>query len=71
MFVFNFGIGLLKRSVKLGQLIIFYFLGYFPSLNHFFQTNDQKAVLFTVFFSSAVAKENQLKTLAIVLLANF
>ena len=51
------------------------------SKHHFFQTDKQKAVLFTVFsllelFFSCftvfeVAKENRLKTRAIVLLANF
>ena len=42
MFVFNFGVGSLEQSVKLGQLVIFDFF-------EFFQTDNQKAVLFTVF----------------------
>ena len=51
------------------------------SKHHFFQTDNQKAVLFTVFlllelfFSCCIVvvllKENLLKTLAIVLLTNF
>ena len=42
MFVFNFGVGSLEQSVKLGQLVIFDFFD-------FFQTDNQKVVLFTVF----------------------
>ena len=38
MFVFNFGVGSLEQSVKLGQLVIFDFFD-------FFQTDSQKAVL--------------------------
>ena len=49
MFVFNFGVGSLKQSVKLGWLIIFDFLGNSPLKTPFFQTDNQKAVLFTVF----------------------
>ena len=42
MLVFNFGVGSLEQSVKLGQLVIFDFFD-------FFQTDNQKVVLFTVF----------------------
>ena len=65
MFVFNFGVESLEQSVK----------------HHFFQTDNRKAVLFTVFlllqlfFSYCIVvgvlKENLLRTPAIVLLANF
>ena len=42
MFVFNFGIGSLEQSVSwVGSL----------SKHHFFQTDNQKAVLFTLVFS--------------------
>ena len=44
MFVSNFGVGSLEQSVKLGRLVIFDFLG-----NSNFQTDNRKAVLFTVF----------------------
>ena len=49
MFVFNLGVGSLKQSFKLGQLIIFISLAIPSSICHFFQTDNQKAVLFTVF----------------------
>ena len=49
MFVFNFHVGSLEQSVKLGQLIFFNFLGNSLSKHHFFQTDNQKAMLFTVF----------------------
>ena len=32
MFVFNFGVGLLEQSVKLGRFVIFDFLGAFYSV---------------------------------------
>ena len=81
MFVFNFGVESLERSVKLDRLVILISLAIPLSKHHFFQTDNQKAVLFTAFSLSelffsccivvAVAKENLLKTPAIVLLANF
>ena len=76
MFVSNFGVGSLEQSVKLGWLVILISLAIPFSKRHFFQTKNQKAVLFQCFhclscFSAAVAKENLLKTQAIVLLANF
>ena len=55
MFVFNFGGSSLEQSVNLGRLVIFDSLG--NSLN--------------TTFSKTTAKENLLKTPAIVLLANF
>ena len=69
MFVFNFGVGSLEQSVKLGQLVIFDFFD-------FFQTDNQKAVLFTVqlferFFSCGGERLTLVKTPAIVSLANF
>ena len=77
LFVFNFGVESLELSVKLVR-----FPWQLPSLNAtFFQTDNQKSVLFTVFSSLElffscctvfeVAKENLLQTAAIVLLANF
>ena len=81
LFVFNFGVGSLEQSVKPGQLVISISLAIPFSKHHFFQTDNQKAVLFTVFsllelfFSCCivviVAKENPLKTPAIVSLAKF
>ena len=81
MFVFNFGVESLERSVKLDRLVILISLAIPLSKHHFFQTDNQKAVLFTAFSLSelffsccivvAVAKENLLKTPAIVSLANF
>ena len=81
MFVFNFGIESLGQSVKLNRFVISISLAIPFSEHPFFQTDNQKAVLFTVFsllelfFSCcivvAVAKENLLKTPAIVSLANF
>ena len=44
MFVFNFSVGVLKQSVKRGWLVIFNFL-----CNSLLKTDNQKAVLFTVF----------------------
>ena len=76
MFVYNFGVGSLEQSVKLGWLVILISLAIPFSKHQFFQTNNQKAVLFQCFhclscFSAAVAKENLLKTPAIVSLVNF
>ena len=49
MFVFNFGVGSLEQSVKLGQLVIFVSL-VIPFFKHYFsQTDNKKAVLSTVF----------------------
>ena len=81
MFVFNFGVESLEQSVKLDRFIILISLAISFSKHHFFQIDNQKAVLFTVFsllelfFSYcivvAVAKENLPNTSAIVSLANF
>ena len=81
MFVFNFGVESLEQSVKLDRLVILISLVIPFSKHHFLQTDNQKAVLFTLFsllellFSCcivvAVAKENLLKTTAIVSLAKF
>ena len=79
---FNFDVESLEQSVKLDRLVIFLSALAFPfSKHHFFQIDNQKAVLFTVFsllelFSSccivdAVLKEGLLQTPAIVSLANF
>ena len=81
MFALSFGVESLEQSVKLDRLEIFISLTIPFSADHFFQTDDQKAVLFTLlsllqlFFSCcivvAVAKENPLTTPAIVSLGNF
>ena len=76
MFVSNFGVGSLEQSVKLGWLVILISLAIPFSKHHFFQTNNQKAVLFQCFhclscFSAAVAKENLLETPATLSLENF
>ena len=81
MFVFNFDVEQLEQIVKLDQLVILISLAFPLSKHQFFQTNNQKAVHFTVFsllelfFSCcivvAVANENLPKMPAIVLLANF
>ena len=81
MFVFNFGVESLEQSVKLDRLVILISLAIPFSKRHFLQTDNQKAVFFTLFsllellFSCcivvAVAKENLLKTTAIVSLAKF
>ena len=79
---FNFDVESLEQSVKLDRLVIFISaLAISFSKHHFFQIDNQKAVLFTVFlllelFSSccivvAVVKEGLLQTPAIVSLANF
>ena len=70
-FVFNFGIGSLEQSVKLGRFVIFDFL------NTTFSKPTTKNQCFLQYFrclrcfSAAVAKENLPKTPAIVSLANF
>ena len=79
---FNFGVESLEQSVKMDQLVIFISALAIPlSKHHFFQIDNQKAMVFTVFsllelFSSccivvAVVKEDLLQTPAIVSLANF
>ena len=45
MFVFNFHVGSLEQSVKLVSISLAIPL----SKHHFFQTDNQKAMLFTVF----------------------
>ena len=50
MFVFNFGVESLEQSVKLGRLVILISLAIPFYTHHFFQTDNRKAVLFTVFF---------------------
>ena len=49
MFVFNFGVESLEQSVKLGRLLFSISLAIPSSNHHFFQADNQKAVLFTVF----------------------
>ena len=49
MFVFNFGVESLEQSVKLDRLVILISLAIPFSKHHFFQTDNQTAVLFTVF----------------------
>ena len=49
MFVFNFGVESLEQSVKLDRLVILISLAISFSKHHFFQIDNQKAVLFTVF----------------------
>ena len=69
MFAFSFGVGSPEQSVKLGRQ--------FPSLNTTFSKPTTKKQCFLQCFhclscfSAAVAKENLLKTPAIVSLANF
>ena len=79
MFVFSFGVESLELSVKLGRLVIFDFLTIPFSEHHFFQTDSQRLMLFTVssllelFLRCCIfmAKENLIEMPAIVLLANF
>ena len=81
MFAFKFGIESLEKSIKLGLLVISISSAIPFSKHHFFQTDNQRVVLFTVFsllelfFSCYIvvvlAKENLLETRAIVSLANF
>ena len=75
MFVFNFGGSSLEQSVNLGRLVIFDSLGNYLNTT-FSKTTTEKQCFLQCFrclsyFSAAVAKENLLKTPAIVLLANF
>lgn len=51
MFVFNFGVELLEQSVKLIKLVIFDFLGKFPSLNNTFSKPKTKIQFFFTVFS--------------------
>ena len=46
MFVFNFGVGSLEQSVKLGQLVIFVFLGNSLLLTLLFPNRQQKSRAF-------------------------
>ena len=79
MFVFSFGVESLELSVKLGRLVIFDFLTIPFSEQYFFQTDNQRLMLFTVssllelFLRCCIfmAKENLIEMPAIVLLANF
>lgn len=80
MFVFNFSVVSLEQSVKLGRLVISISLVIPFSKHLFFQTNNQKAVLFSVFIVRDVfqllhcccsGKRKPLKMLANVSLANF
>ena len=81
VFVFYHRVESLEESVKLNRIAIFDSSAIPFSKLHFFKTDNQKVVLFTVFsllelfFSSsivvAVAEENLLKTPTIVSLANF
>ena len=76
MFVFNFGVESLEQSVKLSRLVLSIFLAIPFSKHHFFQTDNQEAMLFTslslleLFFSCcivvSVAKETLRKTPAII-----
>ena len=76
MFIFNFGVGSLEQSVKPGSARNFRFPRQFPSLNTTFSKLTIKKQCFLQCFrclscfSAAVAKENLLKTPAIVSLAN-
>ena len=49
MFFFNFGIGSLEQSVKLGRFVISISLTIPFSKHYSFQTDNKKPVLFTVF----------------------
>ena len=49
MFVFNFGVGSLQQSVNLLTRNFSISLAILFSKHHFSQTDNQKAVLFTVF----------------------
>ena len=81
MFVFNFGVESLEQSVKLDRLVILISLAIPFSKHHFLQTDNQKAVLFTLFsllellFSCcivvAVAKKTYLKRWPLFRLQNF
>ena len=75
MFVFNFCVRSLEQSVRQGRLVIFPWQ--FPSLNTTFSEPTTEKQCFLQYFrcvscfSAAVAKENLLKTPAIVSLTNF
>ena len=81
MFAFKFGVESLEQSIKLGLLVISISSAIPFSKHHFFETDYQIVVPFTVFsllelfFSCCpvvlVAKENVLETPALVSLANF
>ena len=81
MFVFNFGVESLEQSVKLGRLVIFDFLGNSFLYSPLFPSRQPKRdAFYSVFVVRAVfsykivvsvAKENLLKTPAIVSLADF
>ena len=76
MFIFNFDVGSLEQSVKLGSVRNFRFPCQLPSLNSTFSEPTTKKQCFLQCFrclscfSAAVAKENLPKTPAIVSLAN-
>ena len=76
MFIFNFDVGSLEQSVKLGSVRNFRFPWQLPSLNSTFSEPTTKKQCFLQCFrclscfSAAVAKENLPKTPAIVSLAN-
>ena len=74
MFVFAFGVESLEQSVKLDRLIILISLAIFPNRqpkgSAFHSVFTVRAV-FSCCIAAAVAKENLLKTSAIVSLANF
>ena len=73
MFAFNFSIGSLKHSVKLGRLVIFRFPWQFPSLNTTFSKSTTKKQCFLQCFhclscfSAVVVKENLLTLFCTVL----
>ena len=55
MFVFNFGYGSLEQSVKLGQLVIFDFLGnYLLCTPHFPNRQPKSSAFYSVFVVGAV-----------------
>ena len=57
MFVFNFGVGLLEQSVKLGRLVIFDFLGNSLLLTPLFPNRQPKSSAFYgVFIVRAVSQ---------------
>ena len=76
MFVFNFGVESLEQSVKLGRLVLLISLA-IPALNTTFPKSTTKKQCFLQCFrclscfSAAVAKENLLRTPAMVSLAIF
>ena len=70
MFVTSFGVESLELSVKLGRLVIFDFLTIPFSEHHFFQTDNQRVMLFIV-FSLLELFFSCCKMPAIVLIADF